>query len=178
MAHAPFESWILNDEQLSCNQVEELNEHLKNCSECACLYDNWKSVNIALKKSPTESPRPGFAARWQAGLEERRLRLQHEQIKRFFFIIGGANILSILIFIGFLLANNTWFNLLINALQQITTIIIWFTQTQQYVISLLQILPPFFSLTLWVLFTTSLSVITLIWAATLWRIVFRGVQTK
>jgi hypothetical protein len=178
MTHSPFENWILNDTQLSCSQVQELNEHLKTCTKCSCLYNNWKSVNVVLKKAPMVSPQPGFTARWQASLEERRLKQQHKQIKLFFIIAGGANILAVLGLLGILLANGNWFNLLIKGLQTITTLIIWITQMQRYVISLLHILPPFLPIFLWMLFTTILSVVTIIWVATLWRITIKGVQVK
>jgi hypothetical protein len=178
MTHSPFENWILDDKQLSCSQVQELNEHLKVCSECSYLYNNMKSVNNALQKAPMVAPRPGFAARWQASLEERRIQQQREQVKRFFFYIGGANILAILILLGFFITNNNWFNFLIKGLQALTTLIIWITQIQTYIASLFHILPPFFSVVLWVVFTTSLSIVSIIWAAALWRIAIQGVQVK
>ncbi len=79
MDHRRFETWLLNDEQLTPEKNSELQAHLRICAKCAALAE----ANLALHSAVMAAPAPGFASRFQA-----RLAAQKKVQRRRYFLGG------------------------------------------------------------------------------------------
>jgi hypothetical protein len=79
MKHKPFDTWILLPEILLPDQVQALDEHLKNCQHCRQIKQALMSAETLFQTTFDAQPAPGFSQRWQARLEEDR---QEEMSRR------------------------------------------------------------------------------------------------
>lgn len=84
MNHRLYEDWLFahfdpigND--LSAQQVKELENHLKECVTCQQLADSWRQVEVELRRPVIAEPPAGFTLRWQARLDAERVRLHRRQ---------------------------------------------------------------------------------------------------
>ncbi|MGE5249620.1 MAG: hypothetical protein ACM3QS_05345 [Bacteroidota bacterium] len=80
MNHQPFETWLLEEQPLSAEQKRELQSHLRTCDRCTALVE----TGLALHSARMARPAAGFATRFQARLEARRIA---ERRRRFWGII-------------------------------------------------------------------------------------------
>jgi hypothetical protein len=76
MNHQPFRDWLLSEEKLSIDQIQNLQEHLKSCESCRQTEVAWLEVESAFYKVPQVMPAPGFTTRWQTHLAEYHERKQ------------------------------------------------------------------------------------------------------
>src|SRR5690606_26825796 len=76
MEHQPFEHWILDDAALTLPQERELQAHLLECAQCRQLQAVWRVARNELRAAASAAPRPGFTARFQHNLAERKLQQQ------------------------------------------------------------------------------------------------------
>ena len=82
MTHLPYQDWLFDDLQLlSDPQKVELKQHLQTCAECRGLSGALNHVEISLKQKVMAAPAAGFTQRWQARLQEERLRLHRRQTR-------------------------------------------------------------------------------------------------
>lgn len=69
MNHQQFETWILQEPDLTKEQQRELHLHLKGCSQCQGFYQAVHQVDHLFKTAPETTPAPDFSARWLARIE-------------------------------------------------------------------------------------------------------------
>lgn len=82
MTHLPYQDWLFDDLQsLSAVQMTELKQHLQDCDECRGLSGALGRVEATLKQKVMVGPAAGFTQRWQARLQEERLRLHRRQTR-------------------------------------------------------------------------------------------------
>jgi hypothetical protein len=72
MRHAIYRQWILQDAPLTPDEQVELHRHLEACVDCRQLQVSWQHVEAELRSAPMVSAPPGFGARFQTSLAERR----------------------------------------------------------------------------------------------------------
>jgi hypothetical protein len=173
MGHQPFETWLLDEQDLSPAQRQELDAHLETCSECCELRENLESSVLMLKTAPTASPRPGFTERWKVSLVERRAA-QHRRQNHLFFL---SSITGAVVCLGGLYAilrttNFSIADLLVFFAKVATGLIGFFSQAE---IFLGVNLSGPLSLIIWILFSSGFCLLVFGWVYTLWRISFRGV---
>lgn len=70
MKHKQFERWILLNSDLNQDQLRELHQHLKSCSQCQALYQSIHQLNHLFKTAPAPTPAPDFSARWLKRIEK------------------------------------------------------------------------------------------------------------
>ena len=127
------------------------------------------------------SPEPGFTGRWKANLANNLQEQQMQQVfklRRFFLYLGTANVLTMILLVAFIVINGSPVNWLVSTLNQLLGLSIWLGQTQHFVVSLIQALPPIFPITFWIILTSGLSTLALIWVVSLWKISIQGEITK
>jgi len=63
--------WL--DDQLSSSEVQEMEEHLRDCPECRSCYQTMQNIHLMFQTSTNEvaQPVPGFAERFEARLAQR-----------------------------------------------------------------------------------------------------------
>jgi anti-sigma factor RsiW len=92
--HQHYEEWLLSGETLPPEPAKRLSEHLLTCEQCRVLSAGWQEVEQRLTRARLVPPAPGFTARWQARLNEERLRQKRRHALYFLaFSVGGILVL-------------------------------------------------------------------------------------
>ncbi len=176
MSHQPYQTWLFYEAELSSEQAQALQAHLQECQECRELQKTWKSVERRIGLAPMASPQPGFSQRWRASLAERRARQQVLQVRRLFigFLVAALITLLLMLVVFFLTASPV--NLLVVFFESVTKLIIQGSQLQHVIVPWLKTVPPIIPIAGWVIFSTGLSILSLFWIYSLWRIHSKGVR--
>ena len=170
--------WLLDDDPMDEDQARELQAHLATCPDCPPLADAWREMRQEIATLPPAAPAPGFTARWQARLVEKKVA-QQRRIRR---LTIGLNLLALgTVLAAWLLPQLMQFSLaelaykiLYNTAEALTRL----NQVQYAFGSLLQNVPVFVSLAVWVLGATGLAGLSLVWAYAIWKyFVPKGVNT-
>jgi hypothetical protein len=178
MRHPLFETWITADEPLEPAQAQALSSHLQECEECQRFSANWSGARAYLSTRPAATPLPGFTQRFQADLAVRRYHQQQIQIRRTILFFLGGSVVSLLALLAHLLFVITPTGLFVTVFRSVTYLLVWWNNLQDTYLPLVQSLPIYVPIALWILFTTSLSVFSVIWAISIWRISTQGVPNK
>lgn len=99
MSHLPFENWIFNRDNLTSDQIAELEAHLKTCQQCNRLRSGWSEVEQLLEKPAFTPAPPQFVNRFQASLAQRKAHQQKRQIRAVFIGLGSAFVLLSIAFV-------------------------------------------------------------------------------
>ncbi|MDR3574094.1 MAG: hypothetical protein P4L50_09540 [Anaerolineaceae bacterium] len=174
MNHQPYKNWIFAESDLSAEQLQDLATHLDDCSDCQQLRQNLRSASALLQAAPMIAPTPGFTQRWQVSLVERRAAHQRRQARLLFLALAGAALLLLLLLALHILATSTPVEWLVSLFQSTFSIFSTWRNIQDFILELLDFIPPVVPIALWVLLTSALSVLTLIWIISLWRISSKG----
>ncbi|HSV86282.1 MAG TPA: hypothetical protein VLH85_06885, partial [Levilinea sp.] len=93
------------------------------------------------------------------------------------FLIGGS-LASLLALLAYLMITFNPTSLFMTVFRSLTYSLIWWNNLQATYLPLIQSLPIFIPIALWIAFTTSLCVLSCIWALSIWRISTQGVPYK
>jgi len=96
MNHQQFETWILEETELSQEQQRELHLHLKGCSQCQSFYQAVHQLDHLFKTAPDPIPAPNFSARWT----ERIDRVEKRRNRRILGITLSAITLATLLLLS------------------------------------------------------------------------------
>jgi hypothetical protein len=167
MNHQPFEDWLFSGEPLDPKQERELRGHLQNCADCAALAE----VDLALRTAKVVSPAPGFAVRFQARLARQRKVQRRQQIMgTIILILGGATLLT-------WFSSPLWLGLIDSPAQWVGSwIAFWvFAFASLRTVSeigsvLLRVVPDFIPAYVWLIATSTLIGLSLLWTITIWKL--------
>jgi len=81
MEHQPFKTWILDDENLSDDEMVRLSDHLAVCPECAQLSRNLNTALQSIRVAPEVAAPEGFTYRWSASLAARKREEEKRQAR-------------------------------------------------------------------------------------------------
>jgi anti-sigma factor RsiW len=178
MNHQPFEDWLLSDEPLTPEQARALQDHLRDCETCPPLAEAWQVVQDEIEAAPHASPAPGFSQRWQAHLKEKRIQERHRRI----WLAGGAGLVGLvgLILLAIpLLGNFSPTEILVRLVYGLSLLVVRTTQVGVLLADTFSGISIVIPITLWVLIATSLSILGLFWAFTMWKIIIpKGVKAS
>jgi hypothetical protein len=176
MSHQPFETWLFDEADLSSEQSVALRAHLLECEQCRGLQKAWKALDVKIQAAPMVSPQPGFSRRWRASLAERRARQQVLQVRRLFigFLVAALITLLLMVVVFFLTASPL--NLLVFLFEGVTKLVIQGSQLQHVIVPWLRTVPLIIPLAGWVILSSGLSLLSLFWIYSLWRIHSKGVR--
>lgn len=176
MNHQPFESWILDEEPLSKQQLSELESHLISCQSCKSLQESWLIAKHQIKSAPVKQPAPGFSMRWQSSLKERREAEERAQ-SRTLFIWFGCIIAVLLIALAVItmpeISIITVLTTLITNLVAISTTL---DGLVQFVLSVTRSVPPTTLILAAISLSSLLSIVSFIWGLSIWRMSRKGVR--
>jgi anti-sigma factor RsiW len=176
MSHQPFEDWILDPVALTVEERRALQQHLNGCASCQKLERRWQAVHHQLRVRPMAAPAPGFGARWQAGLAERKLREQRRQAWKIFGIFLAATVLVLFLLTGYLVATTSpaeWLSAvarLVISTRNLAELGVFALQ------SWLSSTPLALNVALWIYLTLSLCGLWLGWLVIFWRTNTAGVH--
>jgi len=178
MSHQPYDNWLYDEAKLSNEQASALQTHLQECRQCSEQYQAWKAVNAQFRSVTVESPQAGFSQRWRASLGERRLRQQARQIRQFFLILMTAALFTLLMLVITLLTTTSPLNLLVSVYQSLIRLVIEGNHIQHVFLPLLGSLPPVISIAVWIILSSVLGLLSILWIGSVWRISHLGVFQK
>lgn len=172
MVHQPFDKWLLDDDAITFEQRQELETHLLTCPQCQQLSANWSGVNGLMKALPPAAPQPGFTQRWKVTQAQRRTSQQPRQVRIFFLTLLAASLASLaLLALFFVLSNLTVAQALVSSTHALTSFYAFLIEAQAFLSARLN--GPL-SWIVWVMFTSGISVLVIIWIVTVQRITTRG----
>jgi hypothetical protein len=175
MRHQPFETWIIDQDPLDPAQAQALKSHLLECEDCRRLSVGWVEAHAHLLSVSPADPKPGFTQRFQSSLALRRYHQQQILIRRTFLYLLGGSMASLLALLAYLFLVVTPTGLFVGAFRSVTYLLVWWNNLQNTYLPLVQSLPAFVPIMLWIIFSTSLSVFSVIWVISIWRISTQGV---
>ncbi len=176
--HQLFETWILQDTQLTEDEQKMLNAHLADCEHCRQLQKGWEMTRCMLKSTPRAAPAPGFSQRWKNSLAERRAREQKAQVKRFLRYLIGINILTFMGLLLVLFLGTSPVDLLATVLRSSVMLLLFVGRAGNIFNIILRSLPPYVPVLIWVLTSTGFSLAALAWGFSIWKYVIKGVNAK
>lgn len=103
MNHQPYRGWLLSEDELTVEQAQALQEHLRSCETCSQIESSWKQLEAVISRAIQFEPAPGFVARWQVRLVERQ---RYQQKQRGWYIIGATAL--IVVSLGIILSVQLW----------------------------------------------------------------------
>ncbi len=178
MRHQPFESWIVDELELTPEQRASLQAHLLTCEQCRQFRNSWATVHKELVSAPVMAPAPGFSHRWQASLVERRRQQQKLQERRLLlFLVAGASASLLMLFV-YLFVTTTPAGLMIEVFETVTSLLVTWNHAQQTVLPVIEALPPIIPVAFWILLTSGIALLSVVWAVAVWRISPKGVHSK
>jgi len=166
MNHQPFEEWLLNDKNLTPAETRELDLHLRICAHCTAL----SATGLALRSAPVIAPAAGFALRFQQRLAAQKIAERRRKLwGMIVLVVSGAGLLGWLIapfLFAFASAPIEWvttgigyFLFVLTSLQALTEVIAVLLRMAT------DFIPPY----VWMVFTSALAGLGLIWAISIWQ---------
>jgi len=178
MNHQPFENWIFDESNLTGEELHKLETHLDSCSDCQQLRQGLRSASALFQAAQMVPPVPGFTQRWQASLVERRLAHQRHQARILFLALAGTALLLLMLLALHILATSTPVQWMVAGFQSTFSLFSTWNRIQDFILELISFIPPIVPIAFWVLFTGGLSLLTLVWIISLWRISSQGASQK
>jgi hypothetical protein len=167
MAHPPYENWLFEEESLTPEQLYELSQHLGECADCRRLQTNWQAIRAHITLGGMLEPADGFPSRWRVGLaHKRQVRLQKMQSLKLLAALSIGSLLTLMV-LGMLLAVSlARVDIPMAVIQALVSLAILVEDSM----SLLEKIPTGLTLTAWILFSTGLVGLAVVWVCSLWKV--------
>jgi len=117
MVHQPYDSWLLDEVELTPEQKNQLEAHLLTCKECQPVQHAWVSVKKEIKSSPMASPTAGFATRWKTYLQIRNTVNQKQLAKRWLLGLSLAAVATLILLVTQIFTSGSAFTLILGLSQ-------------------------------------------------------------
>lgn len=178
MNHQLFEDWLFEHKKLSFQQKEQLTDHLKQCKQCQQLALAWKMVEKQIIKSAPIPPRPGFVNRWRASLSARKAAHQKEDGRRWLIGLSSGAILTLIILIVLNSDAQSVSSMVGSAVNLYTLISTWGSQARNFIFILVNTIPSYIWIAIFVALAGWLVVAGLVWLYALNRFRKGGVVNE
>jgi hypothetical protein len=175
MKHQPFESWLINDDPLTSEQTQSLDEHLKVCEQCQQLQIARINVEALFRDTPSVDPAPGFALRWQARLKrEHQLELatrhRWQSWITLILIANAVSLFAILLGMQFFNTFDSITELLLVWVYRLTSLLTIINLFQNFLAILIRTLPGLLSPGGWALLAAIISSGSILWGLSMARL--------
>ena len=179
MNHQPFEQMIFDRKDLTENEAVSLDKHLQECDQCLSLRTNWHEVDRLLLRAESAAPTAGFADRFQIKLARQRHRAAGRQLVGLVTLLTlglvvtgglfGAELVSLL-----LSMSGTLLKVIVGAIQAFTYV----NLTASFVWAIIENTFGRISPGFWLFISASLSFISLVWFATIYRFGYSQIRRE
>lgn len=116
MKHLPYENWILDEPELTGEDVKSLSQHLAVCKQCTQLKIGWEASKALLIQSKFIAPAPGFSTRWQNAILK---KCQTEKVRRYRITMFGLITLAFAASLTYVVASGSLMQILANFINSI-----------------------------------------------------------
>jgi hypothetical protein len=175
MNHKLYESWILDEPQLSAEQKKELAKHLSVCPQCSHLDTGWQASKRLMSQAAKRKPADGFAMRWQDYAEKKR---NLEKVRRYRLSLIGGVIFLFMSSLAYMILSGSVMRMLADTFNGIANIIINITSGLSTFGQWLYRMPIAVPLTLGFIFFGLVNAFIMVALFTLWNLKQRKVQTN
>lgn len=175
MNHQPYETWILDEVELTGDERHQMDTHLKECSDCRRLADGWQNASKVIRTFTEVTPKVGFSRRFMDSLPERKVRRQRSLARRLFWGLSISAGLVLMTGMGFLLTLNSPITWIVNSVNSVLNFLSTLTVIQSTLQSWLNISPLPLTLLLALAVLSWFSLIGSAWVFTMWKINQQGV---
>lgn len=97
--HQLINTWLSSQVQLTEEQQEMIKAHTRTCETCRQQETAWEQVTQMFRSVGQISPAPGFSSRWQQRLSLQRVKEQRRKSWLFFWIIGSAALVTLILIV-------------------------------------------------------------------------------
>lgn len=164
MNHKRYENWLFAEQELAEQDLVSLQDHMQGCEECSTLAASWQVVETHLRLAPMQSPRAGFAARFEARLDVERKRLNQRQT---FAVMAFSVVAATLLFVSLLILVWPWLRspdvFLWNWIYRAFTFANYAEATSDFLAPLFRSVPAVIPATWWILFIGLVSELCVLW---------------
>lgn len=179
MRHQEYEKLLFEREDLPETERTRLQAHLIECARCAQLNDQWAAVEGILRSAPSVPAPQGFAARFQVRLERARQRKQ----ARLLLLTTMLTIIGLLVVAGLLgwaliSSGPTIFSWVLKALNQFYWVGSVFDVFVDTLILFLESLLEQLPLVIWMAVSAAVSLLSLTWITTVYRLSYRDIRRE
>jgi hypothetical protein len=178
MSHQPYETWILDQQNLSGDDRRALLSHLDDCPQCLRLQRRWQMVHQELTYPRMVTPAPGFTQRWQTGLAERKAREQRKQAWKIAGMLFTAALVVLLLMTAYTLATSSLTDWLVGLVGIVSSTSGLLNLGIHFIQNWLSSTPLAVNLVLWIYLTVSIALLTFVWVLVLWRTNLVGVFNR
>jgi hypothetical protein len=178
MNHQPYEDWILDEVQLTPQEQDSLNEHLKECHECFKLSHSWNKVRAQIKSEPVKPAPVGFVQRWNSNFADRQKQQERRQARTLFIsLASGAGAIMIALAV-ILLPDFSFISLIVGFLSTIVKVFSGIESLWSILQSIVTTAPTITLVISGLLIAGWISLAAFAWGISIWRISTKGVKTK
>ncbi|HET7009830.1 MAG TPA: hypothetical protein VFI11_03560 [Anaerolineales bacterium] len=174
--HRPFEDWILGEIPLSAQDSQALRLHVSKCVECRGLADGWDHARNRLTTAGMIGPSKGFAQRWSQRQATRLPAGRRGVWIMLAFYLSGSLIAAGLVAGQILAALNSPSLVLQSWIRELVHWSLWIRVGGDILEAMSRALPTESIAALWLALAAASSGLIVIWAASVGRILARGVQ--
>lgn len=166
MNHQPFETWLLDELNLTATQKQELNTHLRVCKTCTALAQ----TSLVLRSAKVIEPNAGFTLRFQEKLAiqkivERRKKLWGAIV----LTLSGIGLTAWFVLpylVTFASAPIEWLTTAVSYILFIFTSLQAFTEIIQV---FTRVIPNFIPAYVWMIIFSAIAGFSLLWTISIWR---------
>lgn len=166
MNHQPFETWLLEDKNLSPAEKRELDLHLRTCSHCTALTE----TGLALRSAPVARPAAGFTLRFQQRLAAQKIAERRRRLwGMIVLLVSGTGLLGWLLApyifavasapVEWVTAGVGYFLFVLTSLQAFTEVIA----------VLLRMVTDFIPPYVWMVLLSAMAGLGLLWTISIWQ---------
>jgi hypothetical protein len=178
MSHQPYETWILDQPDLTLQDRRELQDHLDACRQCDRLQSRWQMVRQELTTRRMAVPAPGFTQRWRTSLVERKAREQRKQAWKTAGLLLGTALVVLLVAAVYTLATSSPTDVLLALISIVSSTSGFLNLGIHFVQNWLSSTPLAVNLVLWIYLTVCICLLTFVWVLVLWRTNIIGVFNR
>jgi hypothetical protein len=174
MNHQPYENWILDECDLAPDDKRKLIDHLEICPKCAKLEKGWKSARHEVKALSAVDAPVGFSQRWQVELIEKRKRHAQQQTRILLIsLVSSASAIAIALGV-FLLPQTSWISVMVSFVTGIFHLVNAIAELWIMFTGILKAAPASFLISLGLILSFFISLISILWAVSFYRITMKG----
>jgi hypothetical protein len=178
MNHQPYENLILDDLQITPQERDSLNQHLKECDECFKLSHSWNKVQTQLASTPAKPAPEGFMRRWKVDFAARQSAQERRQARTLLISLASGAFAVMIALAVILLPDFSFISLTVGFLTTVVKLFSGIESLWSVGSSIVASAPTITLIIGGLLIAGWISLAAFIWGISIWRITTKRVKTN